>query len=266
MMELTVADMIQIIERIAPQALAEDWDNSGLQIGSRSWPVKKVWVALDPSPEVIEAACSQNTQLLITHHPLIFRPIKSIDFSHPLGKSIEMAVKHRLAVFSAHTNLDKTPNGLNDMLAERIGLKNIAPLHQEDGQPSFGRIGELASRGSLRSLAESVKKSLAVEHVRVAGDLALSVASVLVCSGSGSGLLADFLLSEAQVYLSGDLRYHDALEIRQANRGMIDIGHFASEHIMVDALAGRLTAELDTLGATAEVVAYDNEKDPFVLI
>jgi dinuclear metal center YbgI/SA1388 family protein len=237
-----------------------------LQIGSRSWPVKKVWVALDPSPEVIKAACSQNTQLLVTHHPLIFRPIKSIDFSHPLGKSIEMAAKNRLAVFSAHTSLDKTPNGLNDMLAERIGLKNIAPLHQEDDKPNFGRIGELAHRRTLRSLAETVKKKLAVEYVRVAGDLALDVDSVLVCSGSGSGLLGEFLLSTAQVYLSGDLRYHDALEIQQANRGMLDIGHFASEHIMVDALASRLIAELDALGATAEVVAYKNEKDPFVLI
>lgn len=265
-MEIAVTDIIRIIERIAPQELAEDWDNCGLQVGSLSWPVKKIWVALDPLPGVIQAACKQKVNLLITHHPLIFRPLKSIDFSHPLGRSIQMAAKHRLAVFSAHTNLDKTPNGLNDMLAERIGLKNITALHQADGEPSYGRIGEPARRCSLRSLAEAVKKALAIEHVRVAGDLKLRVGSVLVCSGSGSGLLNEFLLSDAQVYLSGDLRYHDALEVQQAQRGMIDIGHFASEHIMVDALATRLTAELQALGAAADVVAYGHEKDPFILI
>ncbi len=265
-MELTVEDIIGIIERFAPQALAEDWDNSGLQVGSRSWPVRKLWVALDPSPEVIQAACRQKVDLLVTHHPLIFRPLKSVDFSHPLGQSIEMAARHHLAIFAAHTNLDRTHSGLNDMLADRIGLKHIAPLHPDDDEPGFGRIGKLARRSSLGSLAASVKKALAIDYVRVAGDLKLGVHSVLVCSGSGSGMLADFLLSEAQVYLSGDLRYHDALEIQQAHRGMIDIGHFASEHIMVDALASRLTAGVDALGATVDVVAYGNEKDPFVLI
>ena len=80
-MDITVADVIRIVERIAPQELAEEWDNSGLQVGNRSWPVKQVWVALDPSPEVIQAACEQKANLLITHHPLIFRPLKSIDLS-----------------------------------------------------------------------------------------------------------------------------------------------------------------------------------------
>ena len=152
------------------------------------------------------------------------------------------------------------------MLAERIGLKDIAPLHQEEGGPGYGRIGKLARRCSLQALAETVKKALGVETVRVAGDLKLTVGSVAVCTGSGSGLLEDFLRSSAQVYLSGDLRYHDALEVRYARRGMIDIGHFASEHIMVSALANRLTAELDALGAAIDVVAFEHEKDPFCLL
>ena len=265
-MEPTVADIIRIIEDFAPRELAEQWDNCGLQVGSLQWPVKRLWVALDPTPQVIQAACQQKADLLVTHHPLIFRTLKSIDFSQPLGLSIQLAAKNQLAVYSAHTNLDKTDSGLNDMLAEKLGLNHIAELHLPEGEPGFGRIGSLASRRSLQSLAEEVKKALAIEAVRVAGDLQLQVERVLVCSGSGSGLLGDFLRSDAQVYLSGDMRYHDALEIQQANRGMIDIGHFASEHIMVEALASRLSAELDAIGATVEVVAYEHEKDPFILI
>ena len=265
-MEPTVADIIRLIEEFAPRELAEDWDNCGLQVGSPNWPVKRLWVALDPTPEVIQAACQQNADMLVTHHPLIFRPLKSIDFSQPLGRSIQLAAKNHLAVYSAHTNLDKTDRGLNDMLAEKLGLKHIADLHQREDESGFGRIGELANRCSLQSLADAVKKALAIEAVRVAGDLKLQVDRVLVCSGSGSGLLGDFLRSDAQVYLSGDMRYHDALEIQQAKRGMIDIGHFASEHIMVEALTARLSAELDDIGATVEVVACENEKDPFILI
>jgi dinuclear metal center YbgI/SA1388 family protein len=265
-MKPTVADIIRIIEDFAPRELAEDWDNCGLQVGSLKWPVKRLWVALDPTPEVIQAACQQKADLLVTHHPLIFKPLKSIDFSHPLGRSIQLAAKNHLAVFSAHTNLDKTDSGLNDMLAEKLGLTHIADYHQREGEAGFGRIGELTSPCSLRSLANAVKKALAIETVRVAGDLKLRVHRVLVCSGSGSGLLGDFLRSDAQVYLSGDMRYHDALEIQQARRGMIDIGHFASEHIMVEALTDRLSTELEDIGAAVEVVAYEHEKDPFILI
>ena len=265
-MECTVADIIRILEELAPRQLAEDWDNSGLQVGSMQWPVKKVWVSLDPSPPVIQAACKQNVSLLVTHHPLIFRPLKSIDCSHYLGKSIQLAVEHRLCIFSVHTNLDKTDSGLNDMLAERIGLRDVTVLDSHDGSLSFGRIGELARSSSVEALAESVKGALNIEYVRVAGDLKQEVSKVLVCSGSGSGLLQEFLASDAHVYLSGDLRYHDALEVSHAHRAMIDIGHFASEHIMVDALAHLLSTELAAVDAAVEVIAYEKEKDPFVLL
>lgn len=269
------------MESLAPAELAEDWDSVGLQIGSRNWKVSRIWTALDPLPEVIEAACGAEVDLLITHHPFLFSPLKSIDFDTPLGRSIEKAVTHRLAVFSAHTNLDSAAGGLNDLLAGRIGLHRCRPLRPADvsmpapgagsprsGPASFsavglGRVGRLRMQTRLSELAQHVRKELGLEAVRAVGDPELKIDRVAVCSGSGRGLLAEFFASEAQVYISGDLGYHDARAVEEAGRGLIDIGHFASEHIVVTDLAGRLSGSLSASGFDIEIAPCRLERDPF---
>ena len=102
----TVADIIDVMETIAPSRLSEKWDNVGLQVGKANWPVKRLRVALDPLTDIVNEACRDNIDLLITHHPLIFKPLTRIDFETPVGRTIRMAAKQRLAIFAAHTNLD----------------------------------------------------------------------------------------------------------------------------------------------------------------
>ncbi|MBU1182867.1 MAG: Nif3-like dinuclear metal center hexameric protein, partial [Proteobacteria bacterium] len=131
-MQATVSDVIKIIEKIAPSMLAEKWDNPGLQVGRKDWPVKTAWVALDPAPDVIAAACRSKVDILITHHPLIINPLKCIDFGSVAGNLIQMAAVNRLSIFSAHTNLDCAKDGLNDLLASRVGIKNIRALSGAD--------------------------------------------------------------------------------------------------------------------------------------
>jgi dinuclear metal center YbgI/SA1388 family protein len=278
-MGATVAKIIQIMDQLAPPLLAEDWDNVGLQIGDPRQPVRRIWVALDPSPEVVKAACKKKVDLLVTHHPLIFRPLKSIDFETPGGSIIQMAAHHQLAIFSAHTNLDIVRDGVNDVLAQRLGLRNLAvlqPVHvgegaKEDitplmgGETEFGigRIGSLAKTGSLKSLVSMVKKKLKLDFVKVAGDLTMKVTRVAICSGSGSSLMQAFLSSKAQAFISGDIHYHDAREAENINRGIIDIGHFPSEHLMVDALAQQLQSTVSKAGIETEITACTIEKDPF---
>ena len=127
-MTTTVADIIKVMDSVAPVRLAAEGDNVGLQVGQKDWPVRNIWVALDPLYEVVEAACRHDVDLLITHHPLIFRPLRSIDFNTKLGAIIQMAARSQLAIFSAHTNLDIVADGLNDILASRIGLSNLKVL------------------------------------------------------------------------------------------------------------------------------------------
>ena len=116
-MGATVAEIVEIMNQLAPPLLAEEWDNVGLQVGAAQWDVEHIIVALDPSPGVIADAASRKADMVITHHPLIFRPLSSIDFATPTGRSIETAARGKMAVYSAHTNLDSVRGGLNDILA-----------------------------------------------------------------------------------------------------------------------------------------------------
>jgi len=283
-MNLSVADIIRVTEAMAPPELAEAWDNIGLQVGSRDWPVKRIWVALDPLPQVVADACQADVDLLITHHPLIFKPLKSIDCTTPVGAIIGNALQHRLTIFSAHTNLDSAADGVNDALAHRIGLRNLSVLRPaaDESRPvdegddmsgrepliiqGLGRTGDLPHEQTLASLARDMKNNLKLESVAIAGDPDLAVGTVALCSGSGASLLGDFFASGAQAYISGDLRYHDAREVEIAGRGLIDIGHFASEHLIVDILADRLAGELAKTAGVVTVEAYRLEKDPFITI
>lgn len=371
-MTATVADIIKIMETIAPPRLAEKWDNVGLQIGQNNWPVKTVMVALDPLYDVVAAAVREDVDLLITHHPLIFQPINRIDFSSPVGSIIHMAASRKIAIYAAHTNFDNAQDGLNDILALKIGLKNlkvlgkaaepdtckivvyvpveyeqkildalfmsksgkigaytccsfrtsgkgtfrpdsgakpfigktgeishvdetrietvvqrndianvvnllkanhpyetmaydIYPLLTRENGPGTGRIGEIDKKIELAFLALRIKEKLGIESVKVAGKPDLTVHAAAVCTGSGSSLIKNFLSSEAEVYISGDLRYHDARAVEAAGRGLIDIGHFASEHLIVKELAGRLEQILYEAGIDVKVKACGLENDPFVI-
>lgn len=275
-MDATIADIIEAMEALAPARLAESWDSVGLQVGDRAWPVKRIWTALDAAPHVVAAACREGVDLLVTHHPLLFRPLKSLDLATPIGASIADAVRHQLGIFSSHTNLDSAAGGLNDLLAANIGLADCrvlgapATAHtvSADGQENppdagLGRVGRLETPTTLENLARRVKERFGLRWLRSVGDPQLPVERAAVCSGSGSGLLAAFFASGAQVYVSGDLGYHDARAVEEAGLGLIDIGHFASEHIVVEDLAGRLDRQLKTAGFRVEVIACGLERDPF---
>lgn len=173
-MEPKVKDIMAILEKHYPLYLAEEWDNCGLQIGDREQRVAKLAVSLDPSPDVIKMAAAERADLLVTHHPLLFSPLKSIDYRTPTGSLIKILADSNISLYSAHTNLDSAPRGLNQHLAELIGLKDIEPL-------SSGR------RDSLYKLTVYVPES----HLEV-------VREVLGQAGAGHiGLYSDCSFSVA---------------------------------------------------------------------
>jgi GTP cyclohydrolase I len=267
--EVCVADLISWMEGIAPPELAEEWDNSGLQVGSVRQPVKKVWVALDPLEPVIEAAVARKIDLLITHHPLILRPLSRVDFATPVGRAIATAIKGNLSIYSAHTNLDSAAEGINDILARRIGLTETECLMPAPGGAhtlGLGRIGRLDPPFSVGELARRIKAELHLDIVKAAGDMAQIATRAAICSGGGSSLVEAFLESNAHVYISGDMRYHNARDVEAAGRALIDIGHFPSEHIVVEDLVFRLRAAADGGGWALQVEACRLEHDPFVAV
>jgi len=286
-MTATVADIIKVMETMAPLRLAEEWDNVGLQVGQLDWPVRSIWVALDPLCDVVDGACRNGVDLLITHHPLIFNPLRCVNFDTPVGSVIQAAAGHKLAIFAAHTNFDSAADGINDILASRLGLADLEVLKRvghpdEDSMAEFypllppatdymqkqglGRIGELQETMELLPFALSIKEKLGLKYIKVAGKSDLPVRRVAVCSGSGSSLMKDFYSSGAQVFISGDLGYHDAREVEALNLGLIDMGHFPSEYIMVEVLAKRLDKILAADGQDIKVEACRLENDPFLVL
>jgi len=274
---LEVGDIIGYMEKIAPRALAETWDNVGLQVGSRHWPVRLMWVALDPDPRVIDAAVRAGVDLIITHHPLIMDPLKRIDLDTPGGAALAAAIEHRVAIFSAHTNFDAVSGGTNDILARCLGLDELEAFipraaHTGAGPPAgeagssavgIGRKGRLAAPHSLAELGARLKAALATDQIRMVGDAALEVQQVALCTGSGGSLVNHFISSDAQAYITGDVKYHQAREIEIAGKGLLDIGHFASEHLAVEPLVKRLQELVTRRDEDLRIEACRLEQDPF---
>jgi dinuclear metal center YbgI/SA1388 family protein len=259
----TVADIIRLLERFAPPALAETWDNVGLQVGHPARTASSVWVALDPAPGVIRAACDARVDLLVVHHPLIFKPLQRVDGASAVGGSILDAAAHGLSIYVMHTNFDAAPGGLNDILGKRLGLTHLQPLGVHAN--GVGRCGRVKPT-RVRELAATVKQRMGIDRVRVVGDPSLPVKRVALVTGSGGSLLPVFLQSSAQVFITGDLRYHDAREIEWAGKAAIDIGHFHSEHVMAEAVAGRLRRLLERRRPCVRVAACTVEDDPFIVL
>ena len=269
----SVADIVDLMEELAPLSLAEEWDNCGLQIGHPDWTVEKIWVSLDPLYEVVASAAVQQVDLLITHHPLFFKPVKTIDVSTPLGKVVAGVIASKTAVYAAHTNLDSAREGVNEILARKIGLTGLEAMipaqPKDESQPAalgLGRIGLLPQPTTLGEFAETLKKQFNLKTVKVTGSLEKSISRAAVCSGSGGSLLEHFFQSGADVYISGDIRYHEARTIEDRNSAVIDIGHFASEHIMIDALVDQLRAGVRKKGYQTAIEPCNIERDPFAFI
>ena len=255
-------DVMQAMERIAPRRLAEAWDNPGLLIGSPADEVRKILVALDVREETIEQAIEDGCDLIVTHHPLIFRGVKAVRTDDATGRKIARLIRADIAVFAAHTNLDSAAGGVNDVLAERLGLVSPVSLVEgaADGEPGLGRIGELPAPLSLEDFAAFVKTHLELSALRVVCAGSHAVHRVALCGGSGAEFIGRAAAKGADVYVTGDVKYHDAERAVGLGIHVLDAGHFATEQPIVASLAARLS---NALGKAVEIVAETRSSDFF---
>ena len=261
---LKCRDIINEMEKIAPKNTAEEWDNPGLAVGSPEQAVDKLLVCLDVSEQVIERAIKENAQLIVTHHPFIFRPIKNIRTDRALGSMIEKVIKHDIAVFAAHTNLDKAEGGVNDVLAQKLGLVDWERLPPDLHGVSYGRIGHLAAEISFDEFAANVKAALPTKYIRIVRAGERKVRKVALCGGSSAEFIATASFYGADVYVGGDIRYHDAQHAVEMGIHVIDGGHFGTEYPVVAALAEKLRAAFADKGA--QILIDDFSTDFFTVI
>jgi dinuclear metal center YbgI/SA1388 family protein len=260
------------IDSWAPFRYAEPWDNCGLQVGSFETPVKAVLVALDPASSVLSEARKLGCQCVVTHHPLLIHPIKSIETDSWPGTVIKHALVSGIGIISAHTNLDAAREGTNTRLKELLGLEAATPLDAEaafcgEGRYSgMGLVGLLPGNTTLGELAGKLNAVLGGTAVRMTGDPEKQVSKAAVCTGSGGSLMGKVLASRAEVFITGDMKYHDARLAEENGLAVIDIGHFASEKLVLEPFGDFLRSRAKSEGAKLEVFISKSEKDPFKVV
>ena len=221
-MMITVAEVYEAINNFAPFNTQLDFDNSGLLIGSKEKVVTKVAIALDATIDTVNAAADNGCQLLITHHPIIFSSMKSIDSD----SVVYAAISRGLSVISAHTNLDAAVGGINDNLAKIIGLKNVASL-ENSGDVPMARIGKI-SAVSAKSFAAHLKNSIGCKGIKfVANDGPITKAAV--CGGAGGDFIIAAKNAGADALVTGECKHHERLLAAQIGLGLFECGHFATE-------------------------------------
>lgn len=233
-------EIISEIEKKYPLSLAEEYDNVGLLIGDENKAINKILVCLDINEAVVEEAIINNVDMILSHHPLIFRSLKKILCKNPTSSLITKLIKDDICVYALHTNFDNAENGMNDLLAERLALKDVDKLEH-----GTGRYGILNSAMTLKELCLYVKEKLAVNTLRVAGDLNSTVNKVAIVGGAGADFIEDAIALGCDVLITGDVKHHSALDAINSNLNVIDAGHYFTEVAALPYFAGLFNSFTD---------------------
>ncbi len=239
--------------------LAYEWDNVGLCIGELSSEVKTALVTLEINEFVIQEAIEKKADLIISHHPLIFKPIKTVIDSELKGSMILKLIKNSINVYVAHTNFDILEGGLNDYVASLIGLKNVDKL-AFDNEEGIGRYGILSNPMSLDEFADYIKTKLEIDNLRLIDGGNKIISKVGLVTGSGIEYATDAFRLDCDVYLTGDIKYHDAQDWLLKGMNIIDIGHYGSEIHFRENMINLLEKEIDS---ELVYLISDALKDPF---
>ena len=273
---MIVDDLLEVLNEMASFSLAESWDNVGLMVGDPGMQVTGILVALDPTEEVLSEAIDKGLNTIITHHPLIFHPLKNIRTDRSTGRFLARALSVGIAVVACHTNLDLVAGGVSDVLAAKLGLLDTEPLLEKheaekgtvDKAASFcgvgfGRLGRLDPAMSGEQFVEQLLRVLDLGAVHVAGRLPDRIEVAAVCGGSGSDLAEHALLRGAQVYVSGEIKHSVARWAEASGFCVLDAGHYATENLVVPLFATKLRDKLAQKDTAPSVMVAAEQTDPF---
>ena len=238
-------DIMKVIEATYPKHAALEWDNVGLLVGRTEKEVKKIYVALDATDAVIERAVASNVDMLITHHPLLFSPLKKITDEHFIGGRVVKLLQHDISYYAMHTNYDVC--GMADISAAILGLDGAETLEVTDKESmeGIGKVGDFSGPMSLQSCGEFIKEKFQLDSVKVFGDLSSTVQRVAICPGSGKGMTELALEKNADVLVTGDIGHHEGIDAVAQGLAIIDAGHYGLEHIFIEDMTNYLRKNIE---------------------
>lgn len=249
---MKVKDITNLLDELYPEYLKASYDNVGLMVGSFDNEVKRVFIALDLTREVMDEALKAKADLIITHHPLLFRPLSSINTANDPGSIIKDLINNDITLFSMHTNFDTVK--MNDLIGSILGIEDRELLSEKENCGIVGTVKE----SSVKEFAEVVKARLGLDEVLYVGDENVKIKRVALCAGSGSSMISDAKAKEAQVFLTGDLSYSRALEAKRMGLNMMVIPHHI-EYLFYNAVEEELHKFNDKL----DIIISEIDPNPF---
>lgn len=266
---MNVGEICDLLAELAPLGLAETWDNVGLLVGDRGAPVRRIMTCLTVTPAVIEEAASRRVDLVITHHPLPFKPVAKITTDSSVGAMLISLIAGEIAVYSAHTAFDSATDGINQTWAERLGAHEVGPLIANNAGAvgdsakavGSGRHGILAGPVTIDQLARTAAGICGANDVRVVGNAA-EIWRVAIACGSGGSFLQAAAACGCQAMITGEATYHTCLEAEALGVNLVLVGHFASERFAMVKLADDLQARFAANGNECDAFASENDLNP----
>lgn len=238
---MKVKEIVTRIEERLPKRWSEDWDNIGLLVGDPGRDVSKIAVALDATEDTVRDALKEGCEMLVVHHPAIFRPLNRIIMPSPIAKMLSAAIGGNLAVYSSHTNWDSSPEGVNVILSSLLGLKDVSPLMtSQEGAWGMGAIGELPEPMTVSELARKAKEVWNLASLLIYGDDDTPLKRVALCGGAGGDFLPMTIDKGADVFITADVSYHYLLHAQLASTHLIVVNHGEMERVSLPGLCGIL--------------------------
>ena len=231
---MKVAEIVKLLENECPKALSEDWDNTGLLVGDPDSDVNRVYIALDATTAVIEDAIKHEADMLITHHPLIFKGINEVTENHFVGRRVMSLIKNNIAFFCMHTNFDAAL--MSEIVRKKLSLPEgiILLPSLEDPDKGIGMTCHLPEEMTLEGFSLKLKDALSLSYVRVFGDLSMKVRIVSFLPGSGKSDIDTAITQGADVFVTGDVDHHSGLDAVEKGIGVIDAGHYGMERFFIE--------------------------------
>lgn len=255
--------VIEILEKQSPKSYACDWDNVGLLVGREDKEIQKIYIALDATDEAIEEAIANGADMLLTHHPMIFKGMKRVTQEDFIGRRVIRLIQNDMVYYAMHTNFDVM--GMADLAADYLGISDTRVLEitsvSETGEEGIGRYGSLKKEMTVRECCEEVKQAFSLENVKVFGDLERKVKTAAISPGSGKSVISNALQAGVDVLITGDIDHHEGIDAVAQNMTVIDAGHYGVEHIFIPYMEQYLKREAKELEIAVQPLTF-----PFQII
>ena len=257
---MKLREISEILDRKLRADIAESWDNVGLLIGDRDAEIKKILLTLELTGDVMKLALEEKADLVISHHPLIFSGLKKIVSSEGDNLVFEL-IRNNIAFYAAHTNFDALDGGLNDYVAELIGGKNITMIKSPQEEHAICRIFDIEET-SIEDYISHIKSVMNIETLRFTGNTDEKISRAAIVTGSGSEYIDIAVSNGAQFFITGDLKYHYALELKEKGINVLDAGHFDTEKVFPQAMSRFIRRSITELG-DIDIIESGADVNPF---